>query len=331
MNPRLPETESRTYDKQNSRGESLVPTGPIEILVRSINHDGQSMLRPVIEAIEAEHEAYGRASLDRPELAEAHGPKLLRECQQTANHISSQMLSVGKDYELGVTSSGILSKVRSNLQELCSALHTKAELVAAEAVRERISTENGGTLLVRACAELESYVGKMVSIGARIVESKEERVSLETEFKRVLGELRGRHLGVEFERTGRFRQAVLANRGVIYLLFRELVSNSFKYREDGRKLRLVTQQVESQGIITISLSDNGIGIPPEYCESDIFRSGFRAAEAIELDKARRYNSGGQGLGLAIVKQIVDHLKGRIRATGEPGAGTRFEISFSHGL
>jgi two-component system sensor histidine kinase AtoS len=35
--------------------------------------------------------------------------------------------------------------------------------------------------------------------------------------------------------------------------------------------------------------------------------------------------GGSGLGLAIVKQIVENHGGRIRETGTPGKGGRFEV------
>lgn len=306
-------------------------SGPIEIVVRSINHDGQSMRQPVVDAIEALHEAYGKASIARPELADAQGPKLLRECTQIALHIGSQMTSVGDDYELGVTASSILSKIQHNLQDLCAVLHNKAEMAAADAATEGISVDNDGPSLLTACRELETYITKMVALGTRIVQSREERVSLETEFKRALSEVRERHLGVEYVRQGRFTAAVKANRGLIYLLFRELVSNSFKYRADGRQLRLTTQEFISDGTVTISLIDNGIGIPQDACEGPIFSSGVRLPEAIELDSARRYNAGGQGLGLAIVSRIVDHLRGRVRAIGTPGTGTRFEISFSQGL
>ena len=90
------------------------------------------------------------------------------------------------------------------------------------------------------------------------------------------------------------------------------------------------QEVEANGLVTISIIDNGIGVAPEY-ESEIFRRGFRLPEAVALDSSRRYNGRGQGLGLSIVQRIVDFLNGKIRAIGEPGVGTRFEVSISQGF
>lgn len=66
----------------------------------------------------------------------------------------------------------------------------------------------------------------------------------------------------------------------------------------------------------LSISDNGIGFDPQYSER-IFEVFQR------LHSKTDYK--GTGIGLAIVKKIVENHGGRIRATGSPGAGARFDI------
>ncbi len=66
-----------------------------------------------------------------------------------------------------------------------------------------------------------------------------------------------------------------------------------------------------------SVTDNGIGIDPEYNESifDLFK---------RLHSSEEYE--GTGLGLAICRRIVDQYKGRIWVDSELGKGSIFKFS-----
>ena len=64
--------------------------------------------------------------------------------------------------------------------------------------------------------------------------------------------------------------------------------------------------------LTITVRDNGCGIPPEYLD-DLFRPFVT------------HKSGGTGLGLAITKQIVNAHRGKIVIHTAPDQGTSFDI------
>jgi len=95
-----------------------------------------------------------------------------------------------------------------------------------------------------------------------------------------------------------------------------LVVNAIKYgKEKGLVQVIVT---EKKKVYTISVVDNGPGIPEEHLHR-IFERFYR------VDKSRAKNSGGTGLGLSIVKHIVQAHNSKISVQSEVDKGTRFEF------
>lgn len=91
-----------------------------------------------------------------------------------------------------------------------------------------------------------------------------------------------------------------------------IISNALKYSPEGGK---ITFQVKvSDNIITISVRDEGVGIPNENI-NQVFERFYR------VDKARTRKLGGTGLGLAIAKEMVGAHGGEIWATSKEGKGT----------
>ncbi|HET6572080.1 MAG TPA: ATP-binding protein [Fimbriiglobus sp.] len=72
-------------------------------------------------------------------------------------------------------------------------------------------------------------------------------------------------------------------------------------------------------ILSFSVQDTGIGIPPEY-QARI----FRAFEQADNSTTRRY--GGTGLGLTIVGRLTAMMGGKISVRSTPGKGSTFEFT-----
>ena len=97
-------------------------------------------------------------------------------------------------------------------------------------------------------------------------------------------------------------------------VFSKLVSNAIKFRKPDEPLRVHVGACRLDGFWEFSVSDNGIGIEPEY-----FEKIFVIFQRLHTKDAYP----GTGIGLAIVKRIVDRHGGTIRVESTPGEGTTF--------
>ncbi|MBU2468102.1 MAG: response regulator [Proteobacteria bacterium] len=95
-----------------------------------------------------------------------------------------------------------------------------------------------------------------------------------------------------------------------------LVSNAVKYTPDGGSIKV--RAWEDQGEVCLSVSDNGLGIPPEEQEA-IFQRFHR------VKNADTRHIPGTGLGLAIVKRVVESHGGKLELDSRPGQGSTFTL------
>jgi signal transduction histidine kinase/FixJ family two-component response regulator/CHASE3 domain sensor protein len=103
-----------------------------------------------------------------------------------------------------------------------------------------------------------------------------------------------------------------------------LVNNAIKFTEEGSvKIEArVKEEFKNKACLEISVSDTGIGIPPEK-QSLIFEDFSQA----DNSTARKY--GGTGLGLSICKRILELQGGSIRVKSQPGKGSVFTFALTY--
>jgi PAS domain S-box-containing protein len=93
-----------------------------------------------------------------------------------------------------------------------------------------------------------------------------------------------------------------------------LLSNAVKYSGENTRIEIRTQI--RQGHLSLSVKDQGIGIPAEEQEM-LFERFFRAKNVTNIQ--------GTGLGLNIVKKYLDLMNGSIRFESTEGQGTTFFV------
>ena len=109
---------------------------------------------------------------------------------------------------------------------------------------------------------------------------------------------------------------VFGDRDQLSMAIHNLVENAINYSPENTKVSISTSLEDE--IVTISVADQGIGIPEADLER-IFERFYR------VDPARSRETGGTGLGLSIVKHVASNHGGDISVWSLEGQGSTFTL------
>jgi two-component system, OmpR family, phosphate regulon sensor histidine kinase PhoR len=101
----------------------------------------------------------------------------------------------------------------------------------------------------------------------------------------------------------------------VHDIVRNLVENAINYTQPGGDIAIAASV--DAGVLVITVTDNGPGIPPEDV-SRVFERFYR------VDKSRG-RPGGTGLGLAIVKHLADLHGGSVTVENRALGGAAFTV------
>ena len=110
---------------------------------------------------------------------------------------------------------------------------------------------------------------------------------------------------------------IFGDAGGLSQVFINLINNAVKFSPEGKTVEVVAAKgVNNEA--SISITDHGLGIPPESIPH-LFERFYRAGNVTVAEIP------GTGIGLYIVKSIVDELGGRIEVQSELNQGTTFIV------
>lgn len=110
------------------------------------------------------------------------------------------------------------------------------------------------------------------------------------------------------------QQAIQVDRSLLKSILANLISNAIKFSNANATITISSAVAHDH--LTISVADNGIGIP-EHDKVHLFKRFFRAKNAVNIE--------GTGLGLHIVNKYLELMNGRIEMTSTLNKGSTFTI------
>lgn len=109
--------------------------------------------------------------------------------------------------------------------------------------------------------------------------------------------------------------AVCSNKPYLLEVLKHLLSNAIKFRSQNRPLQIALKAKQVNGAVSLSLSDNGIGINLDIVKDDLFK----------IYKKFHVGYQGRGIGFFLVKTYLEKLKGDIKVNSEVNKGTTVKI------
>jgi PAS domain S-box-containing protein len=128
-----------------------------------------------------------------------------------------------------------------------------------------------------------------------------------------------KRLALEVEVADPLKQPLMVDEKLCRQVLFNLLSNAAKFTPEGG--RIGVKATMGDGMIQVSVSDTGIGIPQDQQEK-IFSEFHR----VDHKDGQQYE--GTGLGLALTHRLVELMGGEIWVESEPGEGSTFHFTIA---
>lgn len=212
----------------------------------------------------------------------------------------------------------LASGVAHNFNNILAAILGHAQLIKRDYCDERLAGRVD--IIERAALDGAQTVKRIQAFGAQKTDSMEGAVDLNQLISdsttltrtRWRDEARARGLKYEVDLDLQDVPRVRGSASELKEVFVNIILNALDAMPQGGRLRIATQTHGS--FATVSIADNGIGMPDEV-RARIFEPFFTTKGAT-----------GTGLGLAVSHTIIERHGGRLEAHSTPGKGTTFIIS-----
>ena len=103
----------------------------------------------------------------------------------------------------------------------------------------------------------------------------------------------------------------------LYSIFYNIISNSIKYADLRKAPEITIEAIESNGIVNLIFTDNGIGFDAENQKEKLFKPFSRLNSIAD----------GKGLGLYLIKIEMESMRGSVAIQSKVGVGTKVTLIF----
>lgn len=232
---------------------------------------------------------------------------------------------ITREKEISEMKSDFVANVSHELRTPLSSIKAYMEmLVDGEAQNEETRLEFYNIIQGEAnrLSRLIDNILNISRIESGVVKVQREQISLLTIIKDVIDVMQPQARAKQIELIEAPCPAVFqvfADKDMIYQATLNLVGNAVKYSMPGSRVTIAVDVNEAARMVSVSISDTGVGIPPADLPH-LFEKFYRVAEHNKLAK-------GTGLGLNLVKNIIETVHGgKVSVSSEVGKGSTFTYS-----
>ncbi|MTI40584.1 tetratricopeptide repeat-containing sensor histidine kinase [Fulvivirga lutimaris] len=125
---------------------------------------------------------------------------------------------------------------------------------------------------------------------------------------------------IDFINSVKGEQMVSADRNMLDLIIRNLVSNSIKFTDEGGKVEVTTEFGPKKSLIVL-IKDNGIGMSTDQMDKLFDTNTLYTTRGTANEK-------GTGLGLRLCKEFVERMGGNIWVESVEGKGSTFKFTIN---
>ena len=267
---------------------------PLRRLQEHIRHIGQGL--------------FGKA-------VQVKAPSELRELVDTVNWMAKKL------QELDDMKAEFLAHVSHELRTPLASIREGTQLMLDQ-IPGPLTQDQRDTLLIMAdsCERLIRLISTLLDLSKMEAGMMEYRFA-QTDLKRIaevsINKVRlladRKHIKILTELPAD-RLRVPADASRIEQVLDNLMSNALKFSSEGGVVKLAMELQHKPGLVRVSVSDTGLGIPADDLPH-IFERFYQGRGQAKPGLA------GSGLGLALAKKVVEAHKGKIWAESEAGKGT----------
>lgn len=248
--------------------------------------------------------------------------KMLAETENMRKVLTEQQNELKKEHEAqDKMRREFTANVSHELKTPLTSISGFAEIIQNGLVKQEDISRFAGNIYdeTQRLITLVGDIMKLSQLDEDAVPAQKEQIDLYESCAAVISQLKSTadKRGVRFTLEGE-HVSIIGVEQIIDEIIYNLCDNAIKYNKENGWITVRVYGSESGNVL--SVSDTGIGIPPEDTEH-IFQRFYR------VNKSHSKEIGGTGLGLSIVKHGVAYHNADIKVESTLGVGTRISVTF----
>ncbi len=172
---------------------------------------------------------------------------------------------------------------------------------------------------------LENTLNDLIEVvsAKKLAHTQKSKLSISEVCKHVISNLESQLIKVDADIIFNFdsHDEIIYVRNVLESILQNLLTNSIKYRNPDKKLKIEISTHQDGEYTYLYVRDNGLGFDSDSMGQKIFR----------LYERLNYNIEGKGLGLYLIKTQIESLNGKIDVYSKPMQGALFTVSLKNGF